>query len=112
VRRNEVNLRDIAALTARNGVEYAVFTRGPQRLIIRGSRTSVNVDIARAAALYRSGHRWTVHSHPSRRDDLRKPRSSEDDRGILMEFKSQSFSAVLNSRGDHRLFDTLRDFMD
>ena len=62
--RNEVNLSDLAALTAKTGDEFAMFTRGSKRLIIRGNKTSVNIDIDKAKELAESGYKWSGHPQP------------------------------------------------
>ncbi len=56
VRKKDVNMRDLAALTAQTGDEFAIFTKGGERLIIRGNCNSVNVDVERAKALSEQGY--------------------------------------------------------
>ena len=36
VRKDRVSMKDLSALTAATGDEFALFTRGPKRLVIRG----------------------------------------------------------------------------
>lgn len=64
VRKTDVNLNDLSALTAKTGNEFAMFTRGSQRLIIRGGPKNVNIDGARVQELFEFGYKWSGHTHP------------------------------------------------
>lgn len=44
VNKGDVSLNDLAALTAKTGDEFAMFTRGSQRMIIRGNASAVNIN--------------------------------------------------------------------
>ncbi len=56
VPKKAVNMTDLSALTAYTGDEFALFTKGNERLIIRGNAVSVNIDIEQAKA---EGKIWT-----------------------------------------------------
>jgi len=45
VPKKSVKMSDLAALTAYTGDEFAMFTNGNERLIIRGNQRGVNVDV-------------------------------------------------------------------
>jgi hypothetical protein len=46
--KSDVKMSDLSALTAKTGDEFAMFTNGRKRLIIRGNYNSVNVGIKEA----------------------------------------------------------------
>jgi hypothetical protein len=94
-------MKDLAALTAKAGVEFALFTRGSRRLIVRGDAYSVNINDADAKELAEQGYRWSGHTHPGYNRFIL--RGSEGDRNILSAF-SQERSAVYNSLGQFRDF--------
>ncbi len=102
VSKNQVNMTDLAALTAETGVEFAMFTKGGDRLIIRGDSYSVNVDVETAQKLAESGYKWSGHTHPGL--DTLVLQASEGDYLILKQFK-QKVSVIYNSKGDFRTFD-------
>lgn len=102
VSKNQVNMTDLAALTAETGVEFAMFTKGGDRLIIRGDSYSVNVDVETAQKFAESGYKWSGHTHPGL--DTLVLQASEGDYLILKQFK-QKVSVIYNSKGDFRTFD-------
>jgi hypothetical protein len=46
------------------GDEFAMFTTGGRRMIMRGSPDTVPVTPAQAEALSAQGWRWSAHTHP------------------------------------------------
>lgn len=64
VEKNSVNMADLSALTAHTGHEFAMFTKGNERLILRGNSYMVNIDIAKAKELSKIGYKWSGHTHP------------------------------------------------
>lgn len=101
VPKKEVNMRDLAALTAHTGVEYALFTRKGERLIIRGSEYMTNIDTATAMQMSKEGWRWSGHTHPG--TDTFCLFSSDGDKFILKEF-GQTQSVIFNSAGKWMTF--------
>ena len=101
VRKKDVNLKDLAALTAKTGDEFAMFTRGSQRLIIRGGATNININGARAQELLNAGYRWSGHTHPGSGFNVKLP--SEGDLYILDKF-NQSQSVIYDSNGLFNVF--------
>jgi len=101
VPKNSVSMRDLSALTAETGVEYAMFTKGQERLIIRGNEVSVNVSTEFAEKLSRDSYRWSGHTHPG--IEMYSLQSSEGDMNILKLF-NQKKSVIYNSTGNHLLF--------
>lgn len=103
VRKADVSLNDLSALTAKTGVEYALFTKGGERLIIRGSSTKVNIDIAKAKELAYNGYRWSGHTHPG--SDENTLIASGGDYEVLKAF-GQKTSVIYNSLGRYMGFST------
>lgn len=96
ISRKKIKLSDLSALTAATGDEFAMFTKGKTRLIIRGNKTSVNVSKAYAKLLCMQGYRWSGHTHPRIDDICLMP--SDGDKEVLNEFK-QNNTAIYNSIG-------------
>lgn len=101
VSKNSVNMADLAALTAKTGVEYAMFTKGSERLIIRGNEYMVNIDVKIAQKLVKDGYKWSGHTHPG--NDMFVLFASDGDKQILKCF-NQEQSVILNSKGHYNVF--------
>ncbi len=97
---------DLAALSAATGDEFAMFTTGGRRMIMRGSPGTVPVTPAQAEALSAQGWRWSAHTHP---DGIL--RSSAADRAVLAPFSNQR-SAILDPFGGRSLFSPVGDMID
>jgi hypothetical protein len=104
VRKDRVSMKDLSALTAATGDEFALFTRGPKRLVIRGDYRHVNIDRNDAAELRAQGYRWSGHTHVKLLDGL-EFFASDGDYDALYAF-DQKASAIYNSKGESR---TLRN---
>ena len=102
VGKTEVSMTDLAALTAKTGDEFALFTKGNNRLVIRGNKNSVNVDIDKAKELAQNGYRWSGHTHPGY--DYNSMIASDGDYAILKAFK-QKRSVTYNSLGQHLVYE-------
>ena len=63
VTKSSVSMKDLAALTAWTGDEFAMFTKGKVRLIIRGNRYEVRVDLDKAKELNVQRYKWSGHTH-------------------------------------------------
>lgn len=105
-KRREVSMKDLAALTAHTNVEFAMFTKGGERLIIRGERNSVNVDPPKAAVLAKQGYRWSGHTHPGREQYLCVP--SPGDRNVLA-VMGHNYSVIYSSTGRKYVFAVERE---
>jgi hypothetical protein len=102
VDKSNVNMADLSALTAHTGHEFALFTKGNKRLIIRGNVSMVNLDTEQAAELAKQGYRWSGHTHPGL--DFLCMQPSDGDYAVLNCF-NQSNSVIYNSKGDFRTFE-------
>lgn len=101
VPKKSVKMTDLAALTAYTGDEFAMFTNGNERLIIRGNFRSVNIDVETAKNMAKQGYRWSGHTHPG--IDFNCLFSSDGDRAILKQF-NQDTSVIYNSKGQFLTF--------
>ena len=102
VSKQDVNMKDLSALTAVTGVEFAMFTKGRERLIIRGNSIHVNVDPKTASQLNQDGYRWSGHTHPGYNELCLW--ASDGDKLILNQFKQET-SVIYNSTGQFLTFD-------
>ena len=101
VPKKSANMPDLAALTAKTGDEFAMFTKGNVRLIVRGNAYMVNIGLEEAEQLAKQGYRWSGHTHPG--VDWLCLQASRGDMNILYCFK-QEMSVVYNSKGDYLTF--------
>lgn len=96
LRKKDVNMRDLSALTASTGCEFAMFTKGSTRIVIRGNKTMVNIDVDKAKRLYENGYRWSGHTHPG--TDANCLIASEGDSNIVVAFGART-TVIYNSVG-------------
>lgn len=101
VPRESVNMADLSALTAKTGDEFAMFTKGGERLVIRGNYAKVNIEIEEAQQLAAQGYKWSGHTHPGTGINVLMP--SGGDKRILMCFE-QEISVIYNSKGNFATF--------
>mgnify|MGYP002561789802 CR=1 FL=1 len=101
VGKKQVNMRDLAALTAYTGDEYAMFTKGGQRLLIRGDSYHVAIYENEARNLAEEGYKWSGHTHPGMTEIAAMP--SDGDYTILRSF-GQKKSVIMNSKGQYTTF--------
>lgn len=101
VKKKDVSMRDLAALTAKVGNEFAMFTKGNTRLIIRGDKNSVNIDVEQAKELCEEGYKWSGHTHPGITDFCME---ISDGDFAVWECFAQEFIAIYNSKGNYRTY--------
>lgn len=98
VRKKSVSMRDLAALSASNGVEYAMLTRKGERMILRGNLDKVNLINGASARKYaKDGWKWSGHTHV-----VGGLVPSAGDMYILSQFK-QKKSLLYNYNGDYTI---------
>lgn len=102
VRKRDVNMHDLAALTAQTGVEYAMFTRKGERLIVRGNERMTNITPEIAAQMAADGWRWSGHTHPG--IDYLSTQASDGDYAVLGAF-THDRTLIVNAKGELRLID-------
>lgn len=64
VPKRTVCMKDLAALTASTGVEFAMFTKGGERLVIRGDELRIEIGEEFLDKLILQGYRLSGHTHP------------------------------------------------
>ena len=102
VSKKSVNMADLSALTAKTGDEFAMFTKGNERLIIRGNSKMVNIGIEDAEKFASDGYKWSGHTHPG--IDRYCLQASAGDMDILKCF-NQKISLIYNSKGNFQTFE-------
>lgn len=109
-----VSQSDLAALTAATGDEFAAFTTGGRRLIVRGTSEGFHgiIDESWAQQMAAKGWRWSGHTHPV--PEGLSPsavlRSSSGDQAIAEAF-GQNRSVIINPTGDWRIFGPKGDLL-
>ena len=101
VAKKSVNMKDLSALTAATGSEFALFTKRGKRLIVRGDMRSVDIGVEAAEELAKSGFKWSGHTHPGT-DELTRFASAGDIQ-VLKAF-GQSQSVIYDSNGRYEVF--------
>ena len=101
VSKKAVNLKDIAALTAKTNVEYALFTRKSERMVIRGASDHVYITPEMAQNMSADGWRWSGHTHPGQGPNVKI--ASQGDVDVLKAF-GQEYSVILDSTGKYEIF--------
>ena len=94
--KSNVSMKDLSALTAHTGDEFAMFTKKAERLIIRGDNKSCPVDIKKAMELKSNGYKWSGHTHPT--SDAISLMPSKGDIDILKAF-NQKQSVIYDAMG-------------
>jgi hypothetical protein len=101
VRKGGVRMDDLAALTASEEVEFAMFQKGQTQLIVRGNKYSISVSEDMVEKMARLGYEWTGHTHNG--NNLVP---SDSDRDFLS-FFSQKESLIYNAKGESKPFNNL-----
>jgi len=101
INKRDINMTDLSALTAATGDEFAMFTKGSERLIIRGNKSHVNVDEELAAKLNGQGYKWSGHTHPGNGTNVKLP--SYGDVMILKQFDQEN-SVIYDWSGNYEKF--------
>ncbi len=96
-----VNMADLSAMTAKTGDEFAMFTKGNERMIIRGNSKKVNISTDNAKQFSEQGYKWSGHTHPG--TDINVLMPSDGDKQILRCFEQEQ-SVIYNSKGSYQTF--------
>lgn len=99
--KKQIKTKDIAALTADQGVEFALFTKGNRRLIVRGDKFETPVGEMRLRQLASDGWKFSAHTHPT--VGANSMLASDGDIKVLYLFK-QGQSVIYNSAGEYDRF--------
>jgi len=103
--KSKIKVSDLAAFTAKTGDEFALFTRGSQRLLIRGESYGVPLTEKVILSLKKQGYKWSAHSHPGTSDNVLDASGKPGDR-LVLELFEQKRSLILNSSGRRNVFDS------
>ena len=105
VKKSLFGQNDLVALSAATGEEFAMFTTGGRRLIVRGNTTSIPIDINKAKVLGEQGWRWSSHVHPDG-----SLISSQGDRVIIQFFRNKK-SGLSEPYGHRSMFNKDSDLI-
>ena len=78
-----------------------MFTRGSERLVIRGDEWHVDIDHISASELKAKGYKWSGHTHPGGNKTVL--RASTGDKAVLRAF-NQKTGVIYNSVGLYQTF--------
>lgn len=92
---------DLSAMSAFTNNEFALFTKGNSRIVVRGNINSVPIDAKEAKILKSQGYKWSGHTHPTASDNAKI--ASDGDYKILDAF-DQNRSVIYDSLGRYELF--------
>lgn len=101
VHKDAVNMADLSALTAVTGDEFAMFTKGNERLIIRGNNVKVNITVEEAKQLALQGYKWSGHTHPGVDKNTMMPSTGDEE---ILKCFNQDISVIYNSKGNFLTF--------
>ena len=102
VKKQAVSMRDLSALTAHTGAEYAMFTRKGERMLVRGNPYETRISEEDLKKMHAEGWRWSGHTHPGTTSSCLL--SSSGDKAVLRIF-GQQYSCIYNSVGMWEIFD-------
>jgi hypothetical protein len=104
VKKNDVSMTDLAALSAVTGDEFAMFTKKSDRLVVRGDEGHVYISDKRAIELSTDGYRFSGHTHTGLYHNGMELEPSDGDYGILKYF-NQKNSVIYNVKGEYQTFE-------
>ena len=100
-RKEDVSMFDLSALTAKTGDEFAMFTAGSERVVMRGDKISIFLPEEDVMRMVARGYKWSGHTHPG--GDKTVLRASDADKNVLNAF-NQDTSLIYNSVGQYQTF--------
>ena len=96
LKKKDVSLDDLAALSAYQKCEFAIFTKGKNRILLRGNYNSCNISETLSEIVLDKRWEWTGHSHPT----ITKLSASSADRNALKHFTWQKESSIIDLKGN------------
>lgn len=108
ISKNNVSMIDLAALTAKTGDEFALFTKSGERMVVRGNSAMVAITPEEARTLGEDGYNWSGHTHPG--IDMNSLQPSSGDYAILNQFDQQQ-SLIYNSAGQYLVFERTEPYV-
>jgi len=99
--KSDINVTDLAALTAKTGDEFYMFTLGSRRTIVRGYSDKFTIEGKLFNNITQQGWRLSAHTHPGTANKVLL--SSGADRATL-QVLGQEQSVIVNSAAKRRIF--------
>lgn len=96
LKKKDVSLDDLAALSAHQKCEFAIFTKGKNRILLRGNYNSCNISETLSKIVLDKKWEWTGHSHPT----ITRISASQADRNALKHFTWQKESSIIDLKGN------------
>ena len=90
-----MDVKDLAALTAATGHEFAIFTGASSKILVHGA-TKWHIPHDAWQIIKENQYEWTAHSHPT----FTVLRASPEDRETLKMFTWQEKSIIINLMGE------------
>lgn len=103
VKKSDFSVSDLAALTAKTGDEFAMFTLGSRRLIVRGNKQGVSIGDKLLEKIKTENWKWSAHVHPGTSDLVLNASGIPGDR-LMLATLEQEQSLILNSAGRRNVF--------
>lgn len=100
-RNKEVDIKDLAALTAATGDEFALFAGKNGKIVIHGNSMKWNIPEEAWNEIKNNQMIWIAHSHPT----ITKLRESPEDIETLKLFTWQKKSSIIDLQGNIKEFD-------
>ena len=96
VKKKDVSLDDLAALSAKAKCEFALFNKGKNSIILRGNYRSCNIGKTLSEEVIDNKWEWVGHSHPT----ITQLSPSEADIDALKVFTWQKKSSIIDLKGN------------
>ena len=99
----KITMIDLSALTNMTDIEFALFNKVNEYMVIRGDEKHVPLTLEEAEELNDEGYTWVGHTHPgTSRNALI---ASDGDHRVLKKFTKQEKSVIYNAVGQFELFE-------
>lgn len=101
IRKNDVSMKDLSALTAKENVEFSMWTLGSNRIIVRGNANNSNPNKEVSNKILTYHYKLSGHTHIGLFNDnlLESPGDIQ-----TLSFLKQNKSVIYNSSGRYKIF--------
>lgn len=104
--KKDVSLNDLAAMTSASNCEFAMFTKGRERLIIKGEEHTIDISYKEIERLAKAGYRWSGHTHTGvTHDTMEASPNDKQTLGYFKKYKGQTKSVIFNAGGNFIIFE-------
>ena len=104
LRNKQIEVKDLAALTAATGHEFAIFSGPSSKILIHGTSKSWHIPRDAWEIIKNNQYEWTAHSHPT----FTKLEESDEDIKTLELFTWQEKSVIIDLEGKTHEFNADR----